>query len=393
MTGNLMSFDVRGYLVAYAFILIFVATYLDKACAVRATNKGNSESSEVPVESETHGGLNLVRPANHTNERKEPQESDRGYLIPNTASLRSFNFDVVDLDSSGNVVAKRKVQAQYHTEVLLGGTTLEMIKIPAGTFLMGTSYAEAEDVVAEYRRHLGDDGRLKQYGSESVATQIPQHTVSVQAFFIGKFEVTQAQWRAVARTRKVKRDLVTDPSFFKGDDLPVEEVTWEDAKEFCDRLSRETGKEYRLPSEAEWEYACRAGTVTQFHLGDTITPEFVNYNGDYPYGSGMKGMNRKQTTRVGSLGAANAFGLFDMHGNVEEWCMDPWHENYDGAPSDGRIWVSSAGDSWIASGENLRVVRGGSWLQIPCYNRAANRAKRWQTNNKNYFTGLRVVCK
>src|SRR5262249_46060073 len=139
--------------------------------------------------------------------------------------------------------------------------------------------------------------------------------------------------------------------------LPVEQVSWQDAVEFCDRLSRKTGKTYRLPSEAEWEYACRAGTKTPFAFGETITPEIVNYNGKYPYGSAPKGIYRQKTTPVGSVGVANGFGLYDMHGNVWEWCQDVWHGNYKGAPTDGSAW-ESGGD------KDIWVVRGGSWIDL-----------------------------
>jgi len=199
---------------------------------------------------------------------------------------------------------------------------------------------------------------------------------------MGRYEVTQAQWRAAARLPKVNRDLVTDPSKFKGDNLPVEQVSWEDAVEFCERLSRATGRHYRLPTEAEWEYACRAGATTQFAFGETITPELVNYNGNYPYGAASKGKFRKQPTPVGGLGIANAFGLFDMHGNVWEWCLDTWHENYNGAPSDGNVW--EGGDT------RYRVVRGGSWNYLGLNSRAANR-NRNTPFNMNFLTGFRLV--
>ncbi len=118
------------------------------------------------------------------------------------------------------------------------------------------------------------------------------------------------------------------------------------------KLSEKTGKTYRLPSEAEWEYACRAGTTTPFYFGETITPDLVNYDGNYPYGAAPKGLYRKQTTDVGSF-PPNPFGLYDMHGNVWEWCSDRWHDNYNGAPTDG--------SSWETGRDNNRVQRGGSW--------------------------------
>ncbi len=175
---------------------------------------------------------------------------------------------------------------------------------------------------------------------------------------MGKYEVTQGMWREVAGYPQVGRELNPDPSGFKGEDRPVEKVSWEEVKEFIARLNQKLGlrerEGYRLPSEAEWEYAARAGTVTPFGFGETIDAEIVNYNGNYPYGKGKKGQYRKGTVTVGSLGVANGWGLYDMHGNVWEWCEDEYHSNYDGAPVDGGAWVNSAQAAY-------RVVRGGSW--------------------------------
>lgn len=171
--------------------------------------------------------------------------------------------------------------------------------------------------------------------------------------------MTQAQWLAVAGLPKVKIDLKGNPSNFKGDDLPVEQVNWHDAREFCARLSQLTKRNYRLPSEAEWEYACRAGTTTPFYFGDTITADLANYDGNSRYGSAPKGTYRKKTTAVGSF-PPNSFGLYDMHGNVWEWCQDVWHGNYNGAPTDGSAW-ESGGNS------QSRLLRGGSWLYYSWY--------------------------
>ena len=188
----------------------------------------------------------------------------------------------------------------------------------------------------------------------------------------------------VAGFPKVKIDLEPEPSYFKGANRPVEQVSWHDAVEFCARLSKQTGREYRLPSEAEWEYACRAGTTTPFHFGEMISTDLANYDGNDTYGSGSKGQYREQTTDVGSF-PANAFGLYDMHGNVWEWCEDTWHKNYNGAPIDGSAWVSN--------NENYsRLLRGGSWFFFPEFCRSAFRSNNdpggWQLIN----IGFRVVC-
>lgn len=212
----------------------------------------------------------------------------------------------------------------------------------------------------------------------------PPHQVMTTGFYMGKFEVTQAQWRAVASLPKVGRDLNPDPSKFRGDNLPVEDVSWEDAMEFCARLSQTTGRTYRLPSEAEWEYACRAGTRTAFAFGETVTPELVNYCGNYPYGSAAKGTYRETTAAAGSVGYPNAFGLYDMHGNVYEWCMDYWHESYSGAPTDGSSWQSGGNASFF------RVLRGGSWGNDASSCRSAFRDSS-SPDQRHFSFGFRVV--
>jgi formylglycine-generating enzyme required for sulfatase activity len=200
---------------------------------------------------------------------------------------------------------------------------------------------------------------------------------------MGKYPVTQAQWKAVAALPQIKQSLNPDVSRFKGANRPVEKVSWRDAVEFCARLSAKTGRDYRLPSEAQWEYACRAGTTTPFHFGETITSKLANYDGNYTYVSGIKGECRQETTVVGSFQVANAFGLYDMHGNVYEWCYDTWHENYQGAPSDGSVWESGGDD-------NYRMLRGGCWSNSPTDCRSAKRRKS-NTVARREFYGFRVA--
>jgi len=244
-------------------------------------------------------------------------------------------------------INRSRGRAEYFAEDLGNGVTLDMIAIPGGTFQMGAD----------------------EYGREK-----PIHAVTIEPFFMGKYSVTQAQYEAI---------VGSNPSNFKGAQRPVEQVSWEEAIAFCTQLSQKTGKSYRLPSEAEWEYACRAGTTTPFHFGETITPELANYDGNYIYGDAPKGTYRKRTTDVGSF-SANTFGLYDVHGNVWEWCADHWHQNYQGAPTDESAWTTN-GDS------EQRVIRGGSWNCSPVSCRSANRNYIAPANRFNNV-GFRVVC-
>jgi formylglycine-generating enzyme required for sulfatase activity len=212
---------------------------------------------------------------------------------------------------------------------------IELAAIPGGTFLMGSPESEP--------------GRFPDEG--------PQHKVTVPPFLMGKYPVTQEQWRIVATLPKNQIDLNPNPSYVEGDDRPVEQVSWFDAVEFCAQLSKATGRNYRLPTEAEWEYACRSGTTTPFHTGNTISVT----DGDF---------------RV------NAFGLYGMHTNYCEWCQDHWHDTYDGAPNDG--------SAWLAKGMSfMRVVRGGSWSSPKEFCRSAYRSYSCEGNSA---TGFRVVC-
>jgi formylglycine-generating enzyme required for sulfatase activity len=241
------------------------------------------------------------------------------------------------------------------------GVTLAMVAIPGGSFEMGSPEDEPE-----------------RYDNEG-----PQHTVTVPPFFISKYPITQAQWQAISQLPQHNRSLEPDPSRFIGSNRPVEYISWFDAVEFCDRLSTHTGRDYRLPSEAVWEYACRAGTTTPFHFGETITPELANYNGNFNLRASPQGEYRQETTDVGSY-PANAFGLRDMHGNVWEWCLDHWHDNYEDPPTDGSAWLTE-------DQEALRVLRGGSWSGFPRYCRSAYRGGN-DPGIRDDYIGFRVVC-
>jgi formylglycine-generating enzyme required for sulfatase activity len=291
-------------------------------------------------------------------EAEEPETE----LDPNL--LRDFEFTVVTVNEQGAENSRVQQWAKYFVEPLGDGVPpLELVAIPYGSFVMGSP-----------------ENELERDGDED------QHEVDVPPFFMGKYPVTQAQWRYVAaELPQVARSIEPDPANFKGDDLPVENVSWLDAQEFCARVRVLTGRFCRLPTEAEWEYACRARTTTPFHFGETISPELANYDGEYIYGKGKEGEFRAKTTPVGSFGVANSFGLYDMHGNVWEWCEDHFEDSYEGAPTDGSAWINST-----AEGNTYRILRGGSWFGYPDGCRSAYRNRNLAAYHDSY-SGFRVV--
>jgi formylglycine-generating enzyme required for sulfatase activity len=298
-------------------------------------------------------------------------ESNYRHLVLDLADYLSFNCEVITVDPYGQVTKQEHLSISYQQIDLGQGVTLDMVLIPGGIFLRGSPGQEL--------------GRAMEEG--------PQREVIIPVFWIGKYPITQAQWKAVSAMGKIAQDLNPNPSYQQGDHLPVENISWYDAMEFCARLSAHTDQEYTLPSEAQWEYACRAGTITPFHFGETITTDLANYAGTEHqskqgrsssgfYGSGPKGTYRQKTTDIGSF-PPNAFGLYDMHGNVWEWCLDHWHDNYRNAPGDGTAWISSD-----LSAD--RVLRGGSWVDGPAYCRAAFRFHH-QPDYRLGLNGFRVV--
>jgi formylglycine-generating enzyme required for sulfatase activity len=276
--------------------------------------------------------------------------------------LPRFEFDVVRVNARGRVINRRRSHAQFFEEDLGNGVSLTMVLIPGGTFEMGLSEAE--------KRHSD--------------RAIPQHRITVAPLFMSKYPITQAQWEAVAALPQVNYSLKRDPSYFNfnGKNRPVEQVSWDDAVEWCDRLALKTGRSYRLPSEAEWEYAARSGTTTPFHFGETITSDLANYNGNCFYASEARGTYRKQTTDVGSF-PPNAFGLYDMHGLVWEWCANSWRWKYYLAPSDGRVWIDDKDN-------NFRPLRGGAWCYAPVFCRSAFRYS-YLSGVRSSIIGFRVV--
>ena len=282
-----------------------------------------------------------------------------------------FTFEMATLERGEGflrrwAIREQRQQAQRYIERLDdGGVFLMMVVVLGGTFVMGSPEDEPE----------------------SFDNEGPQHDVRLSSFLMSQYPITQQQWRVVAAMPQQGRELNLDPSRFKGDRRPVENVSWYEAQEFCARLSAHTGREYGLPTEAEWEYACRAGTTTPFHFGETISPEVANYDGNYTYNEGPKGQSHGQTTSVDEYKYANAFGLCDMHGNVWEWCEDHYHSSYEGAPTDGSAWIDED-----ASKNKTRVRRGGSWVNSPGYCRSAYRYN-FNPRGTIFNIGFRVVCR
>ncbi|MFN9645003.1 MAG: formylglycine-generating enzyme family protein [Cyanobacteriota bacterium] len=264
-----------------------------------------------------------------------------------------------------------------YRERLAEEVSLTLLRIPSGSFWRGAPKDEEGSSDAEG----------------------PVHRVQLGDFLLGQTPVTQAQWRAVAGWRREEheeeaqwpRKLDPDPVVrygakrYRGEQRPVVGVTWMEAMAFCQRLRLRTGKNYTLPSEAQWEYACRAGSTTAFHFGATISPKLANYNGGRAYGDGPTGEHRQQTTPVGVF-PANAWGLQDMHGNVWEWCADHWHDSYAEAPADGRPWLDEN-----ASEDAPRLLRGGSWFSGPGGCRSAYRF-RVRPDGHDGDGGFRVCC-
>jgi formylglycine-generating enzyme required for sulfatase activity len=277
---------------------------------------------------------------------------------PTQLSRKKFRFETAKLEIVTKTglfggeknkprITKMTREAEYTTEELGNDVKLEMVYIPPGNFMMGSNEHDSKK---------------------------PIHRVTIAPFCMGRYTITQQQYQAI---------IGKNPSRFNGDNRPVETVTWNDAMSFCQKLSKSTGKQYTLPSESQWEYACRAGTTTPFYFGETIVPDLVNYNRNDTYGKAPEGKYRQQTTDVGDF-PPNAFGLCDTHGNVREWCLDTWHDNYAGAPIDGSAWIDG-------KNQTRRLTRGGSWVDYPRDCRSATR-NNLSPDYRYYNIGFRVVC-
>lgn len=229
------------------------------------------------------------------------------------------------------------------------GQTLDLLAIPGGFFQMGSA------------------------GQSGYPDEHPLHIVSVPSFWLGRTAITQAQWLAVMGK--------LPPCRFKGEEKPVEQVNWNEARAFCARLSRRCGLALGMPGEAEWEYACRAGSPEPFSCGPTLTTDLADYVGEYIFAEEPKGVYRHGPSDAGSF-PPNAFGLQDMHGGLWEWCADAWHEDYHGAPAGAAPWEET--------GAIYRAARGGSWHEPPQHCRSATRLK-ILASERDEMTGLRVA--
>lgn len=261
-----------------------------------------------------------------------------------------IEFETPTLDERGQIIARRQHSAQQLNEDLAKGVSLEMIVVPAGAYYMGSRPFEGN------------------------FDERPRHFLTIKSFLMGKYLITQKEWKAVMGK--------LPPCRFKGDDLPVEQVSWKDANKFCQRLSQQTDQNYHLPSESQWEYACRAATSTPFSFGDTLTADIANYNAEHTFKNESPGVYFHSTSERGKY-PPNAFGLYDMHGNLWEWCADNWIFDYRMSPRD---------DSAYQMIDNPdHVVRGGSWHDPPHLCRSAARLRVLQ-DDADEFIGLRVVC-
>jgi formylglycine-generating enzyme required for sulfatase activity len=306
-----------------------------------------------------HAGLAIVKAGQHTEQTIDAlkrllaisqMRTDNGAILSSAYALALASMSV-----GGSAEAVQGEGLALRAMKTAAGDLDKMISIPAVAFLMGAPENET--------------------GAES--NERPQRQVSLAAFELGAFAVTFEEYDSFCEATGMEQAAAV--RWGRGR-RPVINASFEDAESYCEWLSRWTGERFRLPSEAEWEDACRAGTTTPFSFGETISTEEANYDGSVAYGNGPTGACRQRAIQVGSF-RANAFGLFDMHGNVWEWCADAWRETYNGAPIDGAACIA---------GESERVLRGGAWNSPPVRLRSAARSKRDLAQRTNDI-GFRVA--
>jgi len=296
-----------------------------------------------------------------------------------------FSFMSPYLNDQGTIIGRKAGKANRFLEIIdsFNLPPLEMVAVKGGRFMMGATEDEVSTALKEARK-------MDEYSDENyevLAAELPRHAVDVDNFFMSRREVNQSQYLAVMG------ELPPIPRNMQGASMPVVNVTWAEANEFCSRLSKLTGRFYRLPTEAEWEYSARAGTLTPFSFGQTINPQVAAYNSAQPYGNAPRGPRRDLPVETGSLSSDNGFGLEDMHGNVWEWVADYWHSDYDGAPTNGSAWDVPqilVFEDEEEQEDNSRVVRGGGWKSAASRTRSASRFRSFPTNRKPDL-GFRVV--
>lgn len=281
--------------------------------------------------------------------------------VNQNSGIFTDKFLVVTLNEYGVEIERFWNHTQFHEEYLSEDVSIILVPIPQGNFHMGSPISEID--------------REEREG--------PQHLVNIQSFWMSRFPITQDQWFVVSQLPKINIVLDPYPSKFRGNSNPVESVNWFESIEFCSRISKKLGYEFSIPSESEWEYACRAGTNTPFYFGDTLNGEIANYNSKYIYGLGPKSEYIVNKTQNIGLYPSNNFGLSDFHGNVWEWCLDHWHDSYIGAPNNGSSWITDKNSS-------CRLIRGGSWNRIPSFCRSATR-NFMSPNTKSNSVGFRIV--
>ena len=301
---------------------------------------------------------------------KEENRTQKQQLIDlrgKNEQLREENYSLLKqkLAEATNIINNRSQEtAKYFTEDLGNGVTLDMVYIPAGSFMMGTDDAEIARLCKEYA-----------ISKNWFKNEVPQHRVTLNAFYMAKYPITQAQYQAIMGSNPSHFSNAKNAPLSKGGwgDYPVEEVSWDMAQQFCQKLSQKTGKKYKLPSEAQWEYACRAGSTTKYYFGDDD-----NQLGDYAW---YDDNSNCQTHAVGEK-KPNQWGLYDMLGNVPEWCEDDYADKYKNTPRDGT--------SYINPSMKCKCLRGDIFLDSIFVFRCAFRES--DDPSKNDLIGFRVAC-
>lgn len=316
----------------------------------------SSEISTPHISGTSHRGKQSIRSGN--SERGNPVQSESSRYFLRFEETYTTNVVTLFQDPQSKEIKKSVIDIEVMHEKLDDNLSLQILPIPGGTFEMGSLESE--------KGHR--------------ATESPQHSVEVSPFFMSRFPITQFEWEYVSNLPQVEISLSKAHAKFKGKNLPMEGVSWYEAVEFCMRLSKRTGRQYKLPSEAQWEYACRAGSTDRFCFGDTIPYEFANYKLEE-----LTASSRYQTSPIDFFGVSNAFGLSDMHGNIFEWCSDLWHQSYKDAPIDSSAWHQDGQ-------EHRRVIRGGAYNHRLNDCRSATRYYLDPNRRSGFIVGLRIIA-